>query len=81
MEHGGDWDGWKGQNRSAICADHVMTSGRHYMPSSSFYSYSIITLFLGEDDRRYFYCRLEIMRPPLGMDMRGLFKNSCGVFV
>lgn len=64
MQHGGDWDGWDGENCTAICTDHVMTSGRHYA------KFTVTSRdLLGEPDWRYFYCRLGIMRP-IGADLR-----------
>jgi len=58
------WDGWEGKICTAICSDYVMTSGRHYAKFTVTSNDS-----WGEDDFRYFYCRLGIMRP-IGLDMR-----------
>lgn len=64
MQYGGDWDGWDGENCTAICTNHVMTSGRHYA------KFTVTSRdLLGESDWRYFYCRLGIMRP-IGADFR-----------
>eukprot|EP00985_Skeletonema_marinoi_P031079 scaffold35914_cov153-Skeletonema_marinoi.AAC.2 len=58
------WDGWEGTTSTAVCTDHVMTSGRHYVKFTVTSNDS-----WGEDDFRYLYCRLGIMRP-IGVDMR-----------
>lgn len=66
-----NWDGWEGENCTAICSNYVMTSGRHYV------KFTVSSLDgWGEDDWRYFYCRLGIMRPTCGMDFRSVFGNS-----
>ena len=66
----GDWDGWEGQNCTALCTDYVMTSGRHYAK----FTVSSLDDWC-EEYWRYFYCRLGIMRP-IGVDLRRVPWNS-----
>eukprot|EP00984_Skeletonema_dohrnii_P002594 scaffold911_cov125-Skeletonema_dohrnii-CCMP3373.AAC.6 len=70
LEIRGDWDGWDGTTCTAICTDHVMTSGSHYAKFTVTSNDS-----WGEDAFRYFYCRLGIMRP-IGLDLRRVSWND-----